>query len=113
MGANNPAYPGASPTALSNKQAQPGEAGAGQKTQARNKASARGHATNTTTAGAQAQASGVKVEDSSKRLSIYDIKPRNIDTIKREFGSPHDNIFQRISIRFQYLCKTKRLVGCE
>ena len=112
LGANSPAYQGASPTALSNKQARPGEAGAGQKAQARNKASARGHAT-PSTPGAQAQASGVKVEDSSKRLSIYDIKPRDINPIMNEFGSPHDNIFQRISIRFQYLCKTKRLVGCE
>ena len=39
-------------------------------------------------------------------------KGKQLNHAVSKFGSPHDNIFQRLSNRYQWMCKTKR-IDCE
>ncbi len=47
-------------------------------------------------------------------LSLKDIQSiRNLNTKVSSFGSPHDDIFKRISNRIELLCRTDRILDCK
>ena len=56
------------------------------------------------------QFAGKGSKNQNKKLSWDQIKPRgNLNTRISSFGSPHDNIFQRISNRIVVLCRQEKL----
>ncbi len=47
-------------------------------------------------------------------LSLRDIQSiRNLNTKVSSFGSPHDDIFKRISNRIILLCRTDQILDCK
>ncbi len=47
-------------------------------------------------------------------LSLRDIQSiRNLNTKVSSFGSPHDDIFKRISNRIELLCITDQILDCK
>ncbi len=47
-------------------------------------------------------------------LSLRDIQSlRSLNTKVSSFGSPHDDIFKRISNRIELLCRTDRILDCK
>ena len=64
--------------------------------------------------GLRKYASAETAKDSQDTSSYWTkIKPRSITEISTsKYGSPHDNIFHRISTRIKYMCK-KKMINCQ
>ena len=53
-------------------------------------------------------------KDQKKTPHWTQIKPRSaINAKTSKYGSPHDNIFKRVSTRITFMCRTDRILDCE